>query len=469
MGGSAVDPDHGCRAAAMAALVVTFVLVLAGVAAAAPAVDFSSSPTSPNIGQTVSFTSVASDIPSDNVTYAWSFGDGATSTAANPTHAYASAGDKAVTVTIAAAGQTATATHAVHVNVPPTATFVFAALVQPPAGQDPLTPLIGQQVAFSAAGSSDPDGTIASYAWDLGSGTFEPPTESSYVLTTFPLAGTRTVRLQVTDDRGATGVAQVTFRVNTPPVAAFAFTPAAPAPNAMVTFTSGAGDADGDLTALKWDLNGDGRFDDASGPSATAVYLTAGDYKVGLQATDSGGASATTSRTVSVAGPAAPPMVLSGGSGDPVVVPSPGAAPLTSLPSGTPGGAPAAGAVASAAAPKLKAVPNVRVRMAGSVTGALTRITRLTVIAPPGALVVARCRGAGCPKRAVRQRVASTGRLRLSRLERRLGAGATIVVSVAQPGYATRRIVLTLRRGSAPLRSQSCVYPGQKEPGPCSA
>lgn len=442
-----------------------------------PHASFSFSPAVPNIGDGVAFDGSSSGDPGGSITYAWDFGDGGTGTGAKSTHAYASSGDKTVSLTVTAAldGLSASTTHTVHVNVPPVAAFAFAAVVQPPTGQDRFTPLIGQQVAFSAlsAGDADgPNGKPVSYAWDLGTGAFGTPVAANNLITRFPVAGPRTIRLRVTDDHGATGVAQVTLRVNTPPVAAFTFTPAAPVPNATVAFTSGARDADGDLTALQWDLNGDGSFDDASGPTAKAAYLTPGDYSVGLQATDSGRATATTFRTVTVQGPPAPPPVLSGGppGSDPVIVPSPGAAPLTAT-STPPGAGSVLGTAASGTSPavRLKAVPNVRVQIAGSVTGGLTRITRLVVVAPKGALVVARCRGNGCPKKALRRRVTSSGRVRLATLERRLRAGARIVVSVAKDGYATRRIVLTLRRGSAPLRTQSCVYPGRPKPGPCSA
>jgi PKD repeat protein len=448
------------------------------VTVAEPQARFSFSPSAPNAGDGVGFdASSSSDAAGPLASYAWDFGDGSSGSGVKPTHAYATGGDKAVTLTVTAAdGHTASVSHTLHVNAPPTAVLLFAAVIQQPTGQDPFTPLIGQNVAFSAQGSSDPESpkSALTFAWDPGTGTFGAASATDHLLTSFPVAGTQTVRLRVADPQGATGTAQVAFRVDTPPVAAFTFAPTTPAPNALVTFTSGSTDADGDLTTLQWDLNGDGRFDDGTGAAVTAVYQTPGDYTVGLQATDSGRATATAFRTVSVAGPPAPPPPMTGGPGDPVVVPSPGAAPLTSAPAATdPGGSGSGGVPGTAAggrsAPKLKAVPGVRVQIAGSVTGALTRITRLLVVAPRGASVVARCRGTGCPKKAVRRRVTSTGRLRLSTLERRLRVGARIVVWIAQQGYATRQVTLTLRRGSAPARTQSCLYPDQKKPGPCSA
>jgi PKD repeat protein len=57
--------------------------------------------------------------------------------------------------------------------------------------------------SFDASGSSDPDGSIASYAWDFGDGGVATGVKPSH---TYAAAGTYTVKLTVTDNGGATNV-----------------------------------------------------------------------------------------------------------------------------------------------------------------------------------------------------------------------------------------------------------------------
>jgi PKD repeat protein len=68
----------------------------------APTADFTFSPTSPIVGQTVNFNSTTSTpAPGRTITgYSWNFGDGSTSAAATPTHAFAAVGDYNVVLII---------------------------------------------------------------------------------------------------------------------------------------------------------------------------------------------------------------------------------------------------------------------------------------------------------------------------------------------------------------------------------
>ncbi len=69
-------------------------------------------------------------------------------------------------------------------------------------------------VAFDATGSSDPDGSIVSYSWDLGDGATALGRQVGH---TFADAGLFKVVLTVSDDRGGEGAAADTVFVTSPP------------------------------------------------------------------------------------------------------------------------------------------------------------------------------------------------------------------------------------------------------------
>jgi glucose/arabinose dehydrogenase/PKD repeat protein len=89
------------------------------------------------------------------------------------------------------------------------------------------------------------------------------------------------------------------FAANVPPVASFTATPPGGPVPLQVTFdATGSLDPDGDALEYRWDLDGDGNFDDDAGPTAARTYPTPGSVTVGLRVTDARGASATTTRLV---------------------------------------------------------------------------------------------------------------------------------------------------------------------------
>lgn len=88
---------------------------------------------------------------------------------------------------------------------------------------------------------------------------------------------------------------------NQPPTSSFTYAPSAPQRNEKVTFSSTSSDADGTIASQSWDLNGDGVFGDATGPSASTSFATTGPHTVRLRVTDDFGASTVSSKTVDVA------------------------------------------------------------------------------------------------------------------------------------------------------------------------
>ncbi len=164
------------------------------------------------------------------------------------------------------------------------------------------------QVSFNASGSSDPDGTIAKYEWDLdGNGSYETNTGSTPTTTSsYAGAGEYQVGLRVTDNGGATATSSVNLVVkNQPPTASFIATPNPSPIGTQVAFNASASsDPDGTVTKYEWDLDGNGSYETNTGstPTTTKRYTNGGDVTVGLRVTDDSGETATTTRVVNVVG-----------------------------------------------------------------------------------------------------------------------------------------------------------------------
>jgi hypothetical protein len=110
----------------------------------------------------------------------------------------------------------------------------------------------------------------------------------------------------------------------------------------------------------------------------------------------------------------------------------------------------------------LRPFPVVRVR--GRLTADGANVTSLTVSAPAGVRITARCSGPGCPARRIARAAKVT---RLSTFERVLPAGMRLTITISKPGYVSKVTVLRIRRGAAPLRSDGCLYPGQEKARRC--
>ncbi|TWI04985.1 microbial collagenase [Luteimonas cucumeris] len=151
-------------------------------------------------GLTASFTNTSSDPDGSIASRSWNFGDGTTSTAANPSKAYAVAGTYQVRLTVTdddgASSAISKAVTVVASNQPPAAAF---------------TSVVNGLLATFTDGSSDPDGSIVSRSWNFGDGTSSTATNPSK---TYAAAGTYTVQLTVTDNLGATHATSRTITVS---------------------------------------------------------------------------------------------------------------------------------------------------------------------------------------------------------------------------------------------------------------
>jgi TolB protein len=146
-------------------------------------------------GLTCKFDGSASSDPDGTIAgFVWRYGDGKDGSGpATVSHTYTAGGIYSVTLTVtdnggAKGNQTTNVTVNNPPNNPPVASFV--------------PHCTGLTCSFNGSGSSDSDGTIASYAWTFGDGTAGSGATVSH---TFAAANTYLVTLTVTDNGGATG------------------------------------------------------------------------------------------------------------------------------------------------------------------------------------------------------------------------------------------------------------------------
>jgi PKD repeat protein len=246
-------------------------------------------PNNGQVGETLQFSGAkSSDSDGNIIGYTWNFGDDTTANGVNVNHAYAAAGTYQVTLTVKDnGGLTHNTALQVKIEKPAPAN-------QPPQAviNGPEKGLVGETLTFRGGQSTDSDGQIVAYTWDLGDGTGsnEPKVEHVY-----QQAGDYTLTLTVTDDGGLTNRTQHIVKIeqpapaNLPPTAVISGTTTA-AVGETVTFRGGASsDEDGQIVSYLWDL-GDGTAVDTV--EATHVYTAPGQYTISLTVTDDGGLTA---------------------------------------------------------------------------------------------------------------------------------------------------------------------------------
>ena len=228
-------------------------------------------------GSTVNFTSITTNPPgSGPLVYNWDFGDGGSSTQANPSHTYAAGGSYGVTLTVTNNCGNAVKVLSVTILVPPTAGFSGTNT----SGCAPLT----VQFTNTSTGAN-------SYAWTFPGGT--PGTSTAQNPTVvYNTSGNYNVTLIVTNPAGSDTLTQNNFvTVNTTPVAGFTSS----VNGTTATFTNTSTNA----TSYSWNF-GDGGNSMSTNPTHT--YATDGVYTVVLSATNACG-TVTSSQTVTIVTP----------------------------------------------------------------------------------------------------------------------------------------------------------------------
>ncbi|MBU1049312.1 PKD domain-containing protein [Candidatus Bipolaricaulota bacterium] len=307
-----------------------------------PTADFFYEPETVIAGVPVTFDGTYSfDFDGTIVAFAWDFNaDGVVdSTEPVVVHAFQSAGTFDIALTVLDdTGNEDTVIYPVTVGegsaAPSSASF------QPPVADFtyvPAQPQTGEIVQFNGTSSSDFDGVLSAYAWDLdGDGVSD--SHEAITSKVFLMAGTYDISLTVTDNGGNSDT--VTYAVvitdsartpvimdtpaNTadetpveppadapiaaqPPIASFQISPTAPSPGEIIRFNGTPSlDLDGLIETFAWDFNADG-ITDSTAPFAEYAFATAGLHEVTLTVTDDDGNSDSITLTVEVISPAPTP------------------------------------------------------------------------------------------------------------------------------------------------------------------
>jgi len=201
-------------------------------------------------------------------TYAWKFGDGATSTLKNPSHSYTTVGPFSAVLTVTSgAGCVDSITKQIDsVFAQPQARFTAPAEV-----------CLGASISLTDQ-STAPNSTVTEWLWNFGDGNTSTQQNPSH---TYTSAGTYTITLVAKSAVGCSSAPEPkTIVINALPVAEFQL-PAPACVTNTVSFTDLSIANAGNIT--KWTWN----FGDGSAPSSqqspTHTYVSTGAYDVTLQ------------------------------------------------------------------------------------------------------------------------------------------------------------------------------------------
>jgi PKD repeat protein len=149
----------------------------------------------------------------------------------------------------------------------------------------PYAGIEGQAILLDGSGSSDPDGTIASYEWDLDNDGQYDDASGVNPEVTFAGHGTYTIGLKVTDNMSAIDEATTTAEISdTLPTADFTCSPT----NGIVPLTVNCADSSAGYDqplSYAWDFDNDGNTD-STAQNPSHQYTSDGTYTVKLTVTD---------------------------------------------------------------------------------------------------------------------------------------------------------------------------------------
>jgi gliding motility-associated-like protein len=217
----------------------------------------------PCANNAVTFTNTSANT-NGTTTYSWDFGDGGTSTAANPTHTYIAPNTYNVELTVTNGVCSHTTLNVITIVDRPASSFTFTNNNQ----------CAGTVIDFTNT-STNTTGTTT-YTWDFGDGNASALESPSH---TYATAGSYTVTLIVSNTVNCKTMSVPTvITVTSSPLATFTFTNNNQCAGALVAFTNTSGGTTGSST-YDWNF-GDGGT--STLPNPTHSYLSGGSYNVTL-------------------------------------------------------------------------------------------------------------------------------------------------------------------------------------------
>ena len=178
-------------------------------------------------------------------------------------------------------------------NNPPTASLA--------ASSNAVAP--GESLTFDASGSTDPDGTIERYEWDVdGDGTVDRTTRTATITHSYASTGTYAATVTVVDNGDDNDSATVSVTVESKPIANLTTSPSPTSIDTNTAFDASASAFDGGtITSYRWDFDGDGTVDaNTTAGTVNYTYPTPGNYTASITVVGDDGStgSATASMTV---------------------------------------------------------------------------------------------------------------------------------------------------------------------------
>ncbi len=161
----------------------------------------------------------------------------------------------------------------------------------------PYSGVEGEAIILDGSNSTDMDGSIVSYEWDIDNdGTYDYSSSTPTQSHTYPEEGLYTISLRVTDNAGGTGEALTTADISDSlPTADFTGAPTNGAAPLTVAFSDNSTGYRQPLS-YEWDFDNDG-VTDSTDCDPAYIYIEPGTYTVKLTVTDSAGGTRSLTRT----------------------------------------------------------------------------------------------------------------------------------------------------------------------------